>query len=312
MWGFRGTHLLSVLFLSLVWCGKSYALKNSYPDYDPDSRFNVFITGTAISGTEDFPFMCNGSLITKNLVVTAAHCLSGSINLLNTLTVDVGTYHTTPPNAQGNSLSLYIRDKEKHRVRNIYFTNAIKKKLSRGPISESSISTSDDIAIIELEVPVGFSGLTVKPVSFVSKKEYEEIKQNPKKYFFKSITINYWDDISTENKRYAPMGAIYIEKMLGVPFGKSIISFDTYHEEQPGDSGGPLLVGVHGQWKLIGIVKGIIRDTLSQAISDLLSQKKVIDVNITPVRNLYATVPDKICSLIQQTNDIEAQKLCEK
>lgn len=285
-----------IIFLSIaLFYFNANALTNSQAAYAESNNFNVWITIKGVEKGEDFFGLCNGSLIAEDLVVTAAHCLTGSSGYEDGIEVNVGKYRTIK--GKVNDYTAYHSNLDVIKSKKIYFLNAVDQKIRSGKMGgRGNIKAHFDVALIELERPVDRSKVDVQFVNFVTAAEHAKVLANPSKYTFIALTINLVSVSDTNYRRYAEMRGVKFDGLMNKTYGLPMINPLRPSSTEEGDSGAPVLVNISGEWKLFALVKGTKRDFLSTKLEEWTGTPG----DITPAVNIFATVGNKMCELLKQ------------
>lgn len=256
------------------------ALTGSKAATNPTWNAVVYIQTQA---RQESPAICNATLISPTLLVTAAHCLIDAIFLKSSeLFIQVGEYsyrqtESGPPQRIGYKPHLQIT------IQGHFFINSnLKHRLLRHGF-KTQVGPHEDLAVIELpERPIDtpMPSLIPTPPRLVSNTQLERLRRSWVNFTPNVVSINFLETLShldtrqmiTLNKVTAKQG--YIESL-----SQSRVS--------PGDSGAPVFVFIDNQWHLAAVTKG--------RASNLFGNW---DVFTTLER-------EKLCLLLKETRAIE-------
>ena len=246
-------HLFSAALL--IFSGQVWALSNATAELSDKLDSVVAIRHYAPDHTgEDAPAFCVGTLISRNILVTAAHCLKDLYfhNNMN-LQIDIGNYrYVTRPSGERVRVG-YATSASHQRLVTIKFLPELMRKLaSQG--KKAKIGPNEDVAVAYLrqELPLPESFIFTAPLigSALTNFLKSPVAASPK-----VTTINFIEESSTDFKRSAILNDAKIS-------GQHIISKSTARVA-PGDSGSPVTVLVQGQPRLVAVVKGNAKTVFS-------------------------------------------------
>lgn len=282
--------------MGFVWglSSNAWAITKSQPAYHADNNFNVWMKIEGTAKGESFSGLCNGSLIEKDLIITSAHCLSGSTQNEAGVTVQFGEYRTLTGK---NTFSLFYPEVDVIKSKKIHFLKSIDQKARQGKyVGPGAVGAYLDMALIELERPVDQTKIRVTPVKYVSAQEHATILSQPHKYFYVVLSTNLVTTMSTDYRRYVEMTGINFKNVINRAYTIPMYNSLSPSAVEEGDSGAPVLVNIDNQWKLFALVKGQKRDLLSATIEDLIKKP----IHITPAINIYTPVGTQMCELMAQ------------
>ncbi len=239
------TLLSSILLLFSL---SAFALTNSTPALS-DSWTNVMQIRSDAPDSQgnDAPGFCNATLIHKNVLVTAAHCVKlAYISGIKKIDIDVGQYKYVTRRTDGQTVRIGYA--LKHRLtKNVQIelpSGLVDKIHRRG--EKATIEPSEDFALLwwNEETPE-FNDIVVSDI--VSPAEHASILKNFSQTSLMALTINPFSESSMDTKR---MATLEKTKWSGYVYSKS-----TSRVEE-GDSGAPLFASINGKFKVFAVVKG--------------------------------------------------------
>lgn len=239
---------LLVLTLSTSISTNAYALTNSTPALS-DSWMNVvqIRSDAPDSQGNDAPAFCNATLIHKNVMITAAHCVKlAYISGMKKIDVEVGQYKYVTRRTDGQTVRIGYAPKFKFSKNvNIELPRELADKIQRRG-EKATISPAEDVAIIwwPEETPE-LNEIAVSEI--VSPLEHAAVLKNFATTPFTVLTINLFSEPSLDTKRMSTLNKV---KWSGYVHSKS-----TGRVEE-GDSGAPLFASFDGKLKIFSVVKG--------------------------------------------------------
>ncbi len=235
--------MINLLFLSF-----SFALTLSTPAIDPiwDSVVQIRTEAVDQDGA-DVPAYCNATLLSNQLLITAAHCVHHAQVLKSfTVHVEVGAYKfATRPD--GSTVRIGYITKLKHQSpAQFYFTPAVTRSFVSSKF-KAKIGPSEDMAMIvltnNLDLPSDFPFAKI-----ISQQNLQGLKNKITQYKPTVVTINFLEEMSTDTKRLAELNNLNLDKLHFTSKSNSRV--------QAGDSGAPLFARIGNEWNLVGVVKG--------------------------------------------------------
>lgn len=199
------------------------------------------------SSGETIPGYCNATLIGKNVIVTAAHCLLlAHVSKQNEIEIETGYYkYITRPDGQRVKIGYAAKNKFKRRV-NIELPRTLLDKVARSG-SKTKIGPNEDFAVAwwNDETPETDD---IKYASIVTPAEHALISKSINTFPMKVVSINFMSVSNLDTKR---MGDLNSYRWSGnYIHSKSVVRVEE------GDSGAPVYTTVNNQMKIFAVVKG--------------------------------------------------------
>lgn len=238
--------LLVIILFATV--SNTYALTNSIPAISPSWSHVMQIRSDAPDSTGDTaPGFCNATLIHKNVLVTAAHCVKlAYISGMKQIEIEVGEYKYVTRRTDGKVVRIGYAQKHKL-IKNthIELPISLSDKIARRG-EKATIDPNEDVALIwwNEETP---ELNDVKISEIVNPTEHAAIIKNISQASLLAVTINLFAEMSLDTKRMATLNNY---KWNGYVYSKS------QSRVEEGDSGAPLFAMVNGKFKVFAVVKG--------------------------------------------------------
>ncbi len=272
-----------VIFLSI----HAKALTNSTANEEPSFQNNVLISAIVLGDNGDeVNGYCNATLLSNQVLITAAHCLAESLALSkNRLHLEVGAYKYVNRKIDGKLVRIgfvpYLKkDLSAHFILSKYLQNKI---LSQGV--KVQIPPGEDVALIllneKLELEPNFIFANIVP-----QKIWLVVKQNLSSALFQIVSINYWDTNTTDFKRSAVLNSFSYNG------GGWIESRSTSRVEE-GDSGSPVYIRFQNHDYLAAVVKGKASNIFSNW--DVMASLSSKACNIARENALNAETLNLVC-----------------
>ncbi|MFA6239229.1 MAG: trypsin-like serine protease [Bacteriovorax sp.] len=240
--------LLLLALSMLLSTANSFALTNSTPALSPNWTNVVQIRSEAPDSTGDTaPAFCNATLIDKNVLITAAHCVKlAHISGMKKIDIEVGQYKYITRRSDGQTVRVgYVQlHKLSKNVQIEMPRNVIDKIARRG--EKAIIDPSEDVALIWWNEETPELG-DVAISDIVTPTEHLNLIKNLSQTSLTAVTINLFSEMSTDTKR---MSALNDYKWSGYVHSKSL------SRVEEGDSGAPLFATINGKFKIFAVVKG--------------------------------------------------------
>ncbi len=241
--------LKSFFTLTLLMTSVStFALTNSTPAVAPNLNYVMQIMSDAPDSKGDTtPGYCNATLIHKNVMVTAAHCVFlAYISGEKKIQMDLGEYKYIVRKTDGQTVRIgYVLKSRVNKDTHIELPKSLVDKIARRG-EKATIGPDDDVALIwwNDDIP---EFANVVPADVVTPTEHANIIKNITQTALNAVTINPFSEMSTDTKRMATLNNY---KWSGYVHSKS------QSRVEEGDSGSPLFATVNGKSKIFAVVKG--------------------------------------------------------
>ncbi len=243
------------LFLILALGGiffvsSAFALTNSIALEDLAFQNNVFISTAALDdkGGEVNGY-CNASLISSQILVTAAHCIAESlVRSKNQVHIEIGAYKYVSRKTDGKLVRIgYVAFFKKDFAVHFFVSKIIQRRLAKDGAS-AQIPPAEDIALIilndRLALEVNFQFANIVP-----QKIWNDIKNRLNSAQFMIASVNYWDTNTTDFKRSAVLNNISFKS-------SGWLESQSNARVEEGDSGSPVYINYQNRIYLAGVVKG--------------------------------------------------------
>lgn len=245
---------IGLLFLSF----STQALTNSTFADEVEFGTVVFIKSEGLdqNGEEALGF-CNGTFISAQVILTAAHCIAQSEALQKrATTIQFGSYkYVQKPNGERVRVG-YRATYEFVDLPQFRFLPSVTEKIRRMG-ARVTVAPGEDIAQIILSKPVDLVALGLRASAVVSSGEWATIKNSISSYHPTVVSINYVAELTNnDSKKKATLNAL---KVLGPNIESTSSS-----RVQPGDSGSPLFVRIGTEWKIAAVTKGMAKSFFSE------------------------------------------------
>lgn len=243
--------MCSSVFISILLFSLS-AFSLTFSNAAPDTYWNHVVqmkTDAVDRDGTDVPSYCNGTLLSRNLIVTAAHCLIHAEVLKSySVQIEVGAYKfITRPDGQVVRIG-YVTKLKKLLPAKFFFTSSVKRKVDSAKL-KAQPGPGEDIAIIllseNLQLEADFVFARV-----ISNKDFLGSKNMISQYKPTTVSINFIEEMSTDTKRSAELNHLTWNSAR-------YFTSKSNSRVQAGDSGSPLFARIGTNWKIIAVVKGL-------------------------------------------------------
>ena len=238
--------IFSLIFISST--SNSFALTNSNVAESPEWASVMQIKSEAPDSKGDTtPGYCNATLINKNVLITAAHCLKlAYISGMKKIDIQIGYYKYITRKTDGKVVRVgYLAKYNLTKNVNIELPRSLMDKISRRG-EKAMIDPNEDVAVVwwNEETP---EMAEVQIADIVTPAEHNLIIKNISQTTLLVVTVNPFSEMSTDTKRMAILNSF---KWKGYVYSKS------QSRVEEGDSGAPLFANVNGKNKIFAVVKG--------------------------------------------------------
>lgn len=274
--------VLSVLLC--VW-GSAFGLTESVPALDEGLYgASVFFSTAGVDPSDNSPVpaYCNGTLISSNVIVTAAHCLKDAfVTNQNMVELQTGKYvYKTRPDGSTYRLG-YISDAKEQIRGKFIFTKMLTQKIRSSGL-RTKIGPTEDIAVIVLETAVKNTSIQFAQVG--DSNSFSEIVSRLDHLRKSVLTVNLFVEMSMDTRRTADLSNLSFAS-------GGVFESKSNSRVEEGDSGAGLFVDHNGKRHLVGVVKGRAETFFSNWDA------------------FTALTPTTACDLAGQIQDLAIQKL---
>jgi hypothetical protein len=227
---------------------KTFALTNSLPAISPEWINVMQIRSEAPdSKGETTPGYCNATLIHKNVLITAAHCVKlAYISGMKIITIEAGQYKYITRKSDGQTVRIgYVPKFKLTKNVHLEIAKSLADKIARSGENATIDPTEDSALIWWNEETPEFNDIGVADI--VTPTEHNNIIKQISATTFNIVTLNPFADMSIDTKRTAALNNF---KWNGYVYSKSL------SRVEEGDSGAPLFAVINGKYKIFAVVKG--------------------------------------------------------
>lgn len=270
---------LLLIFISSI----ASALTNSQREEHSLFQSVVFIKAMDVDPQgEESTAYCNATLLSPDLLITAAHCVKGNVAIAKfQVVIEVGNYKYAPNKDGGVRRVGYVPYLSQTSSYRAYFLPSLAQKIARQGV-RTAVGPAEDLAVLELAQPLSLA-VDFPFVKLISQANMQGLVDRVLQYRPTVVSINPFEEMSMDTKRSAQLNALS-KTWSGYWESKSTARV------QPGDSGAPLFVNIGGDWVLAGITKGRGETVFSNW-------------------DVYGILDKKICEIAKQIGDGSKQSL---
>ncbi|MBC7430362.1 MAG: hypothetical protein H7336_17240 [Bacteriovorax sp.] len=238
-----------LIFVAAFSMTSAFALTNSVVAESPDWSPVVLIKSEAPDSHGDSTAgYCNATFIGKNMMITAAHCIVLSyISKDYLFTIQTGYYKYVTRPSDGATVRIgYVKKDTFDKHVNIELPKILVDKIARQG-EKAELGPTDDFAILwwnentpEIK--------DMKYAEVATPAEHALVSKNMSAYPMRAVTINFFNEMSTDTKRMADLNSY--------KWNNGYIYSQSNSRVEEGDSGSPLFVKINNTMKIFAVVKG--------------------------------------------------------
>lgn len=238
-----------LLFYLAIFQVSAFALTNSIPEEKIEFESVVFIRNDAPDAKgEVYPAFCNATLLSKNMAITAAHCLHYAyVSGEKMVTLEKGAYkYKIMPDGSKRRIG-YVPNFKINVQTEIEFSEKLKDKFLRSKF-KARIGPEEDVALFWWKDEHPELNLATFP-SLISPNEEQLIKNSISSFQLSPVSINPFSEMSTDTKRSSVLNQTKWHQL-------NYVESKSSSRVEEGDSGAPLFVTIKNEKKIFAVVKG--------------------------------------------------------